>query len=128
MTIGISETFDNTSSYTGEFETVYVDSSGFYDAPAVGMEELCYCVGAVSIQEEGIYATHVSPGEIGESPENIMEGFPDTGHRYVLEGVKSREHDPSTLGTVKTGIGTEYEMIKGEKFIVRDDGTVFQDF
>jgi hypothetical protein len=71
-----------------EQDLVTVDSSGFYEDSA-RMEEMFYCIGAVSLHEDCIYAAHISPGDPGKSPEKIMEGFQEGSETFIVEGLNS---------------------------------------
>ena len=113
--------------YSGDFQPVPVDSSGFYDE-AVAMEELCYCVGVASIHEDGIYAAHVSPGEIGSSPEEIMSEFEEGEETYVVAGVKSLEYDPETFEEVSSALDGDFQVFSAEKFALNEEGEIFEEF
>ena len=124
MALGKTSGLENTTEYRGEYEVVAVDESGYYSS-AVAMEELCYCVGAISVLEDEIYAAHVSPGEIGSTPEEIMKDFPTEGEKYILEGVKSREYDSSTIETVESKIEGRHEIFQGAKFVIDQEGEIY---
>ncbi|WEL23416.1 hypothetical protein [Candidatus Nanohalovita haloferacivicina] len=115
---------ESLEAYSGSFYDVDVDQCGFYDG-AVAMEELCYCVGAVSIHEDGLYATHISPGEIGGSPEQKMAEFQEGEETYVFSGAKSDQYDPETLKTVISGIEGEFELLTAKNFVINEEGEIF---
>ncbi len=115
-----------TETYSGRFAEVDVDQSGFY-TEAVYMEELCYCIGTVSIHNDGLYAAHISPGQIGCTPEEQMETFQEGNKTYVIEGIMSGHYDCETLDTVLRNIEGEKDVFKASEFAVDTEGRLFSD-
>lgn len=92
------------------------------------MEELCYCVGVASIHEDGIYAAHASPGEIGSSPEEIMSEFEEGEETYVVTGVRSLEYNPETFEEVTSALDGDFKVFTAEEFALNDEGEIFEGF
>ncbi len=109
-----------------EDHMVDVDQNGFYDK-IVGMEELCYCVGVASIFEDQIYAAHVSPGEIGRSPEDIMSDFREGESNYVVKGFRSLEYDPNTFNTIIAELDSDPEIFEASRFTLDNEGRLYED-
>lgn len=56
------------------YELVPVDAVGKYEN-SVGMNELYHCAGVFSIEEDSIYAAHLTPGRLGREPEKVYREF-----------------------------------------------------
>ena len=115
------------SPYSGDFRLVPVDTSGFYDEP-VAMEELCYCVGIASIQEDGIYAAHISPGEIGSSPEELMNDFEEGEETYLFAGVLSEDYDSEIFEYIISELDGSYQAFTASEFVLNEEGEIFEGF
>lgn len=113
--------------YSGDFKIVPVDTSGFYEK-GIAMEELCYCVGVASIQEDGIYAAHISPGEVGIRPEEMMDGFEEGEETYIVAGVRSQDYDSTTFDHIISELDGEFQVFTASEFALNEEGEIFEGF
>jgi len=113
-------TFNEKSVYSGEYDLVPVDTYLSSSEP-VGMAELCYCAGFASYDGENIHAAHLSPGSIGEKPEDLIKEVNRQEKSVAILGVQV---DPDIESIVKS-LNPD-NVYQSKNFVITPEGEIYK--